>query len=104
MNNPRMIVGLSVPLYLAFGLMVCAEACNAEERAYDKEHRELLNLPPGGVCPSEAGLSHARRRVACGCARSTSANYLAFIQLASIRLWLRVYEFTALEHAACIVG
>ena len=26
------------------------------------------------------------------------ANYLAFIQLASIRLWLRVYEFTALAH------
>ena len=25
-----------------------------------------------------------------------AANYLAFIQLASIRLWLRVYEFTAL--------
>ena len=24
-----------------------------------------------------------------------AANYLAFIQLASIRLWLRVYEFTA---------
>ena len=47
MNNPRMIIGLSVLLclYLAFGLMGCAEACNAEERAYDKEHRELLNLP-----------------------------------------------------------
>ena len=28
-----------------------------------------------------------------------AANYLAFIQLASIRLWLRVYEFTALAHA-----
>ena len=27
-----------------------------------------------------------------------AANYLAFIQLASIRLWLRVYEFTALAH------
>ena len=53
MNNPRMIVGLSVPLYLAFGLMGCAEACNAEERAYDKEHRELLNLPQGSV--SERG-------------------------------------------------
>ena len=26
-----------------------------------------------------------------------AANYLAFIQLASIRLWLRVYEFTALD-------
>ena len=24
-----------------------------------------------------------------------AANYLAFIQLASIRLWLHVYEFTA---------
>ena len=24
-----------------------------------------------------------------------AANYLAFVQLASIRLWLRVYEFTA---------
>ena len=24
-----------------------ADFCNAEERAYDKEHRELLNLPPG---------------------------------------------------------
>jgi transposase len=23
-----------------------------------------------------------------------AANYLAFVQLASIRLWLRVYEFT----------
>ena len=27
-----------------------------------------------------------------------AANYLAFIQLASIRLWLRVYEFTAVAH------
>ena len=27
-----------------------------------------------------------------------AANYLAFIQLASIRLWLRVCEFTALAH------
>ena len=27
-----------------------------------------------------------------------AANYLAFIQLASIRLWLHVYEFTALAH------
>jgi transposase len=27
-----------------------------------------------------------------------AANYLAFIQLASIRLWLRVYEFRALAH------
>jgi hypothetical protein len=27
-----------------------------------------------------------------------AANYLAFIQLASIKLWLRVYEFTALAH------
>jgi transposase len=27
-----------------------------------------------------------------------AANHLAFIQLASIRLWLRVYEFTALAH------
>ena len=55
MNNPRMIIGLSVLLclYLAFGLMGCAEACNAEERAYDKEHRELLNLPQGSV--SERG-------------------------------------------------
>ena len=26
-----------------------------------------------------------------------AANYLAFVQLASIRLWLRVYEFTPLE-------
>ena len=26
-----------------------------------------------------------------------AANYLAFIQLASIRLWLRLYEFTALN-------
>jgi hypothetical protein len=26
-----------------------------------------------------------------------AANYLAFIQVASIRLWLRVYEFTALS-------
>ena len=26
-----------------------------------------------------------------------AANYLAFIKLASIRLWLRVYEFTALS-------
>jgi hypothetical protein len=25
-----------------------------------------------------------------------AANYLAFIQLASIRLWVRVYEFTGL--------
>jgi transposase len=24
-----------------------------------------------------------------------AANYLAFVKLASIRLWLRVYEFTA---------
>ena len=49
MNNPRTLTGLSalLVLYLAFGLMGCAEACNAEERAYDKEHRELLNLPPG---------------------------------------------------------
>jgi hypothetical protein len=29
------------------------------------------------------------------------ANYLAFIQLASIRLWLRVYEFTALFQIGC---
>jgi transposase len=29
-----------------------------------------------------------------------AANYLAFIQLASIRLWLRVYEFTSLLGAA----
>ena len=29
-----------------------------------------------------------------------AANYLAFIQLASIRLWLRVYEFTALAMVA----
>ena len=28
-----------------------------------------------------------------------AANYLGFIQLASIRLWLRVYEFTALAHS-----
>jgi hypothetical protein len=37
---------------VAFILMLGARAfaadfCNAEERAYDKEHRELLNLPPG---------------------------------------------------------
>ena len=30
-----------------------------------------------------------------------AANYLAFIQLASIRLWLRVYEFTALVQIGC---
>ena len=30
-----------------------------------------------------------------------AANYLAFIQLASIRLWLRVYEFTALVQIRC---
>jgi transposase len=34
-----------------------------------------------------------------------AANYLAFIQVASIRLWLRVYEFTALAHgrASCAI-
>ena len=30
-----------------------------------------------------------------------AANYLAFIQLASIRLWLRVYEFAALVQIGC---
>jgi transposase len=30
-----------------------------------------------------------------------AANYLAFIQLASIRLWLRVCEFTALVQIGC---
>jgi hypothetical protein len=29
------------------------------------------------------------------CARQLAANYLAFVQLASIRLWLRVSESTA---------
>ena len=43
---------------VAFILMLGARAfaadfCNAEERAYDKEHRELLNLPQGSV--SERG-------------------------------------------------
>lgn len=32
------------------------------------------------------------RRIATRC--YIAANYLAFVQLASIRLWLRVYEFT----------
>jgi hypothetical protein len=47
--NRTMVRGLSVLLclYLAFGLMGCAHACNAEEQTYDIEHRELLNLPPG---------------------------------------------------------
>src|SRR3954464_7252100 len=29
-----------------------------------------------------------------------AANYLAFVQLASIRLWLRVYEFTTIAAAS----
>ena len=33
-----------------------------------------------------------------------AANYLAFIQLASIRLWLRVYEFTAFCNGPDEVG
>jgi hypothetical protein len=49
MNNPRMIIGLSVLLclYLAFGLMGCAEACNAEERAYDKRAPGAFEPAPG---------------------------------------------------------
>jgi hypothetical protein len=45
------------------------------------------------------GLTSARRRVATRCDK-LAANYLAFVKLACIRLWLRVYEFTALVATA----
>jgi hypothetical protein len=59
--NRTMVRGLSVLLclYLAFGLMGCAHACNAEEQTYDTEHRELLNLPPGSVSGPGQTFPHA---------------------------------------------
>lgn len=42
---------------------------------------------------SRGGLIKDCRRIAVRCDK-LAANYLAFVQLASIRIWLRAYEFT----------